>query len=209
MENNEENLGSQEPETTQTTDSTVNSGKSTNTKLIGIIAVAIVAILAVIFIFFMRSPESAVKDYMKAFNKYNAKKVMSLTDVEGAAAFLQIRSYSYSDGYTYDFGKFDDKYSEIMKGIKDLDSDGKKAYKELKSETIDELQETLDEFKEEDIKFTVEKVTAEKIDDCKKLTKVTATVKAKAGDRENESDLVFYTMKKGLKNYVVYSELGS
>lgn len=209
MENNEENLGSQEPETTQTTDSTVNSGKSTNTKLIGIIAVAIVAILAVLFIFFMRSPESAVKDYMKAFNKYNAKKVMSLTDVEGAAAFIQIRNYSYSDGYTYDFGKFDDEYNEIMKEIKDFDKDKKTAYKELKNEAVDELQETLDEFKDKKIKFTVEKVKTEKIDDCKKLTKVTATVKAKMDDQENESDLVFYTMKKGLKNYVVYSELGA
>ena len=209
MENNEENLGSQEPETTQTTDSTVNSGKSTNTKLIGIIAVAIVAILAVFFIFFMRSPEAAVKDYMKAFNKYNAKKVMSITDVEGAAAFVQIKNYSYSEGATYDFGKFDEKYDGIMKEIKDFDKDKKKAYEDLKKDAVDQLQTLLDEFKDNKVKFTVKEVKTEKIDDCKKLTKVTATVKAKVDDQENESDLIFYTMKKGLKNYVVYSELGS
>lgn len=230
MENNEENLNSQEPETvkpveptaqpaepvaekttepTQTTENK-NTGKEPNTRLIGMIAVAVVAILAVIlviFTFFTRSPKAAVKDYMKAFNNANAKKVMALMDYEGAAAFKKIAKYSYLNGsYTYKFEDFDDEYDKIMDQVKDMDKDQKEAYKEAKEEAVDKLQDTLDNFKESKAKISVKKVKTEKVDDCKKITKVIATLELKMDGEKDERDFTFYTMKKGLKNYVVYAE---
>ena len=148
MENNEENLGSQEPVTNS------NSVKTTNGKLIGIIVAILVVILAVIFIFFTRSPKSAVKDYLKAWGNYNAKKAMSVVDYEGTAAFAKIVSTKYEGGkltYSYDFDKFEDNYDDIMDAIKDLDKDGKKDYKELKENAIDTFQDACDELKEEKI----------------------------------------------------------
>ncbi len=237
MENNEENLNSQEPETTNSTEPTTEqketvvekatepvaeakteptqstetqkSGKEPNTRLIGMIAVAVVAILAVIlviFAFFTRSPKAAVKDYIKAFNKGNAKKVMALMDYEGAAAFGQIAKYSYTKGYTFNFEDFDDKYDTIMDKVKDMDKEEKEAYKELKEQAVDTLQDTLDDFKESKVKISVKKVKTEKVDDCKNITKVIATLEAKLDGEKSEKDFTFYTMKKGLKNYVVYAD---
>ncbi len=205
MENNEENLGSQEPTTQETT--TTKPVKSTNTKLIGIIAVAIVVILVVFFMFFTRSAKSTVKDYIKALSKCDADKVMALMDYEGTAAFKSISSYSYAKGNTYKFNEFEDEYDKLMDNVKDLDKDKKKEYEELKKEQVDDLQETLDEFKDKKIKYSVSNIKTEKVDDCKKLTKVTCTLKMKYEDETAEQDITFYTMKKGLKNYIVYAEI--
>lgn len=238
MENNEENLNSQEPETTNSTEpttepketvvekatepvaekkteptqSTEKTGKEPNTRLIGMIAVAVVAILAVIlviFTFFTRSPKAAVKDWVKAFNKGNAKKVMAVMDYEGAAAFTQIVTGSSYRGYTYKFEDFDDKYDDIMDKVKDMDKDQKEAYKEAKEDAIDKLQDTLDDFKDSKAKISVKKVKTEKVDDCKKITKVTATLELKMDGEKDERDFTFYTMKKGLKNYVIYADFGN
>lgn len=230
MENNEENLTSQEPETTPVVEQVAqpaepvaekkveptkatepqNTGKEPNTRLIGIVAVlavAIIAILLIVFAFFTRSPKSTVKDYIKYFNKGNAKKVMALIDLEGTSAFSKISSYSYAKGgYTYKFEDFEDEYDDIMDQVKDMDKDEKKAYKEAKDSLLDSLEDILDEFKDSDVKLSVKKVETEKIDDCKKLTKVTATLEAKIDGEKDEKDFTFYTMKKGLKNYIVYSD---
>lgn len=236
MENNEENLNSQEPETVKPTEPTTEpvvekaeepvaekvteptqsvenktTGKEPNTRLIGIVAVAAIAILAVIlviFTFFTRSPKAAVKDWVKAFNKGNAKKVMAVMDYEGAAAFGQIASYSYK-GYTYKFEDFDDKYDDIMDKVKDMDKDEKEAYEELKEAAVDKLQDTLDDFKDSKAKISVKKVKTEKVDDCKNITKVITTLELKLDGEKDERDFTFYTMKKGLKHYVVYADFAS
>lgn len=233
MENNEENLTSQEPETTPvveptpqatepvaeknvepaeptSTEEPQKTSKEPNTRLVGIVAVvavAAIAILLIIFAFFTRSPKSAVKDYIKYFNKANAKKVMALVDYEGTTAFDNISSYSILTGdYTYDFESFEDEYEDIIDQVKDMDKDEKEAYKEAKEDLVDDLQDILDAFKETGIKISVKKVTTEKVDDCKKLTKVTATIEVKLDGEKEEGEITFYTMKKGLKNYIVYSD---
>lgn len=212
MENNEENLGSQEP-TTQPTQATENqqSNKPANTRLIGMVAVAVVAILAIIFIFFTfiaRSPKAVVKDYIGAFSKGNAKKVMNLMDYEAVAAFTQLsKSYSTEKkAYVYKFEDFDEKYEDAIETVKDLDKDQKKAYEETKDDAVDALQKVLDPIKENKIKMSVKKVKTEKVDDSKKLTKVTATIEIKADGEKMEEDVVFYTVKKGLKNYVAFTD---
>lgn len=198
MENNEENLGSQEPvvETKTTNSSPVNAG---NTKLIGIIAVAIVVILLAFFMFFTRSAKSTVKDYIKAFNKSNAGKVVALMDFEGVSAFESTES---------DLSKFDETYEEVLKEIKDLDKDQKEQYEELKDAAKEAMQASLDMLKEAKIKYSVSNIKTEKVDGSKKLTKVTCTIKAKYEGEEMESDVTFYTVKKGLKNYLVSSGMG-
>lgn len=192
MENNEENLGSQEPVAETTTNSS--PVKTGNTKLIGIIAVAIVIILAVFFMCFTRSAKSTVKDYIKAFNKSNAGKVVALMDFEGVSAFESTQR---------DLSKFDEEYEEMVKKVKDLDKDQKKQYNEAKDEAKEAIQSGLDLLKE--AKFTVSNIKTEKVEGSKKLTKVTCTLKAKYGDEEMERDVTFYTVKKGLKNYLVSS----
>lgn len=199
MENNEENLGSQEPVTGS------NPVKTTNTKLIGIITVAvavIAVILLVFFMFFTRSAASTVKSYVKAIEKANAKKVMALVDVQGTAAFDDITNRSYS-GTTYDFESFEDKYEEEMDNYKDMDKDEKKDYEDNLEDATEFLQDTLDEMKDSDIKFSVKDIDTEKVDDCKMLTKVTCTLVAKHDGEKVEQDVTFYTMKKGLKHYIV------
>lgn len=192
MENNEENLGSQEPVAETTTNSS--PVKTGNTKLIGIIAVAIVIILAVFFMCFTRSAKSTVKDYIKAFNKTNAGKVVALMDFEGVSAFETTQR---------DLSKFDETYEEMLKKVKDLDKDQKNQYNEAKDEAKEAIQSGLDLLK--DAKFTVSNIKTEKVEGSKKLTKVTCTLKAKYEDEEMERDVTFYTVKKGLKNYLVSS----
>lgn len=194
MENNEENLGSQEPTTGSV------SAKPVNTKLIGIVAIAIVAILLVIFMFFTRSAKSTVKDFVKSIEKCNASKAMKLMDFEGAGAFAMCGS---------NLSKFDENYDTVMDKIKDMDKDAKKAYDEQKDELVDDLQEGLDKIKSEKVKYSVKNIKTEKVDDCKKLTKVTCDITVKAdGEEETMEDVEFYTMKKGLKNYLVSSGFG-
>lgn len=200
MENNQENLGSQEP-TTQTSSNTL---KNINFKPIAI-AVAVVAILVVLFfMIFTRSPEATVKAYIKAYTKANASKVMSLMDYEGAAAFSACTSY-YS-GET-DFSKFEDEYEEIKETIKDYDKDEKKEYEEAKEELEDTLQDSLDELKDNKIKMSIKDIETKKVKEYKKITKVTAELTVKYDGEEKTSEVVFYTIKKGLKNYIISADI--
>lgn len=205
MENNEENLNSQEPSTEPSTNSSSATTTNTNNKLLGIIAVAVVIILALFFMLFTRSPKSTVKDYIKSFEKCNAKKAMSVVDFEGTLAFRQIKSPSYSSGsyeVIYDFEKFDDEYKEVL----DVDKDKKKEYKEAKEDATDSLQDKLDTLKDFKVKYSIKDMKTEKVDGSKKITKVTCTLVLKHEDDKMEQDVTFYTMKKGLKNYIVDSD---
>lgn len=200
MENNE-NLGSQEPVTNS------NPIKTVNVKLIGIIAAIVAIILVVICIFATRSAKNTVKDFVKGLEKADAKKIMSLIDFEGMTAFSSITNTSYKNGeykYTYDFEDFEDEYDDIMDKIKDMDKDEKKEYKEYKEDLEDDLQDSLDDLKDEDITYKVKDIKVKKVSDCKKLSKVTCTIEVKSDDEKEElEDIEFYTMKKGLKHYIV------
>lgn len=191
MENNEQNLGSQEPTTS------TNPVKTVNVKLIGIIVAALAIILVVFFMFFTRSAKSTVKDYMKAMEKCDAKKVMAIMDFEGTAAFSNSKR---------DLSDFDDQYEKIMDKIKEMDKDEKKAYEETKDKLEERLQKLLDEAKDQKIKYTVKNIKTEKVDGSKKLTKVTCDIKMKSKDDEDTAeDVSFYVMKKGFKYYIVSS----
>ena len=155
--------------------------------------------------FFTRSAKATVKDYVKAMEDCSAKKVMALMDVEGAGAMSSIAKFSYSDeGVSFEFGKFEEKYDEVMKKMKDLRKEEKKQYDEMLKKSEEDMQKELDEMKEEKIKYTVKNIETEKVKDCKKLTKVTCDIQMKNDEHEfTMEDVEFYTMKKGMKNYIV------
>ena len=66
----------------------------------------------------------------------------------------------------------------------------------------DNYEKIVDEIKEG--KYSVKVTETEKVDDCKKLTKVTCDISAEIMGMEAElEDIEVYTMKKGFKNYIV------
>lgn len=182
MENNEENLGSQEP----TTSTNTNPVKKTNTKLIGIIAIAVVVILAIVFMFLSRGAKATVKDYVKAMEKGDSSKVINLMDMIGVTAFESTKS---------DLAKFDEKYTEMKK-----DKEMQERVKKFKKEYKDQFKLDTDS----KMKISVKNLKEEKVEGSKKLKKVTCTIKVKLGEMEDEKDdIEFYVVKDGLKHYVV------
>ena len=180
-----------------------NSVKTTNTKLISIIVVAVLAILVIIFMFFTKSAKSVVKDYIKGMEKCDAKRVMATLDFEGSNAFDAISSY---DG-NYKFEEFESKYDEIMNKLKEMDKEEKKLYEDAKEEAVNDMQNRLETMKEYNVKYSVKDIKTEKVDNCKALTKVTGKLIVKMDNQEKEQEFTFYTMKKGLKNYIVSTSI--
>lgn len=195
MENNEENVSSQEPAIEEKGSTPV---KTANIKLISLFPICIVIILILFFMFFTRSAKSTVKDYIKAFNKASSDKVMSLMDFEGAQVFSETRNK---------LENFDSTYNDTMKSLKELDKDQKKDYEKVKDGTKDTIQASLDILKNAKVKYSVSNIKTEKVSESKKLTKVTCTIKITHEDEEMEREVTFYTMKKGLKQYIVSSSL--
>lgn len=182
MENNEENLGSQEP----TTSTNTNPVKKVNTTLIGIIAIAVVVILAIVLMFLSRGAKATVKDYVKAMQKGDSNKVINLMDMIGATAFESTKS---------DLSKFDETYTEMKK-----DKEMKEKFEEFKKEYKDQFKLDTDS----KMKISVKNLKEEKVEGSKKLKKVTCTIKVKLDDYEDEKDdIEFYVVKDGLKYYMV------
>lgn len=183
MEENPEELkqneNSQEPEQTIAQQETVgNTVKTTNInkKLIAIIAVLAI-IIVILLVFIGRSPKATVKDVAKAVGKVDPIGLVDLVDPVGVVAFVSC--YDYSDG-DFDFDDFEEKYEALEKNYKKVEKEIKKA------------------------KFSVNVTNTKKVSDCKKLTKVTCSVKVKyAGEEVELKGIEVYTMKKGLKNYIV------
>lgn len=185
MENNEENLGSQEP----TTSTNTNPVKKANTTLIGIIAIAVVVILAIVLMFLSRGAKATVKDFAKAMEKGDSSKIINLMDMTGTAAFLSTKS---------DLSKFDETYTEIKK-----DKEKQEQLKEFKKTYKDQFDDFDTDSK---MKISVKDLKEEKVEGSKKLKKVTCTLKVKVDDKENEQEgIEFYVVKDGLKYYIVSS----
>lgn len=182
MENNEENLGSQEP----TTSTNTNPVKKANTTLIGIIAIAVVVILAIVLMFLTRGAKATVKDFAKAMEKGDSSKIINLMDMTGTAAFESTKN---------DLSKFDESYAEMKK-----DKEIQERLKEFKETYKDQFDFDTDS----KMKISVKDVKEEKVEGSKKLKKVTCTLKVKVDDKENEQEgIEFYVVKDGLKYYIV------
>lgn len=210
MENNEENLGSQEPVSSESSTTTTSSSstKTTNYKKIAIIAVAVIAIIALFCAIFTRSPKDTVKSYIKSYFGAKAKTLYNLIDEDGMAAFNQLSGKwdSESEEYVYDFSNFEDLLKDVQDANKELSKDEKQEKKDLKEQAIDKLQTRLEKLKDKGYKYSIKSVKTYSVKDCKKLTKVVVSLEVKDEDGEKDTDsYTFYTMKKGLKNYIVSS----
>lgn len=194
------------------------SGKSVG-KIAGIVA-AVVVIVLIFGAFLSRSPKAAVKQFVSGMNSKNAKKVMDVLDMKGSEAYSKARSKALSKSSSssslfsssskssdVDMSEFDEVYKDILKEYKDMDSDEKKDYKEELKKVKESLQDNLDDLKEEKVKIKAKVTKVSKVKGSKLLKKVTADVTVKKdGDQETKT-VTFYTVKKGLKNYVVYADL--
>lgn len=169
---------SEEPEKTNIVDET--TFKATRNGLIGVIVVLAVILLIVILIFGIfvrRSAKTTVKDVAKVVDKVDILGAVDLVDPIGIAAFVSC--YDYRDD-KIDFEDFEENYEKIEKSYKKVKNEIKKG------------------------KYSIEVTDTEKEDDCKKITKVTCNIKIKYKDNEIKlKNMKIYTMKKGLKNYIV------
>lgn len=154
--------------------------KNTRNGLIGVIVVLTVALLVISIIlgvFVRRSAKETVKDVAKVVNKVDVIGAVDLVDPTGVVAF--VTCYDYEDG-KIDFEKFEDNYEKIEKNYKKIKKEIKKG------------------------KYSIEVTDTEKVEDCKKITKVTCTIKVKYKNNEIKlKNMKVYTMKKGLKNYII------
>jgi len=188
-------------------------------KIVGIVA-AVVVLILIVLAFLSRSPKAAVKQFISGMDSKNAKKIMSVIDFEGSSAYSKARSKSSSKSSSslslldissksseVDMSEFDEIYKDLLKEYKDMNRDEKKEYKEDLKEVKESLQDALDELKDEKVKVKVKVTKVSKVKGSKLLKKVTADVTTKQDGDQTTSTMTFYTVKKGLKNYVVYADL--
>lgn len=185
----------------ETQKSNFNSKKGINPKIIILILAILIALVAIFFIFFTRSPKSAVKDYIRAINNYDAGAVINLSDLEAENAFAN--SYSKSDGSVTNFTE---NYQKNINTVNGLNGEAKEKYEKIKESYKSSLQSSLNSSKNIELKYSLKNIKAEKVEGNDNLTKVTAELVAKSKDDTKTSIATFYTLKKGLKNYVIYSE---
>lgn len=162
----------------------LDSLKNNRSRLIGIIAVLIIAILvlSILFgVFLSRSPKSTVKDVAKVVKNVDLIGAMDLIDIEGMSLFLTYNNIMYAPGDAETNYEYFDDYYEVMD----------KAFNRLKKE----LKKG---------NYSIDVTETKKISDSKKLTRVTCDIKIKYKSNEIKlTNMKIYTMKKGLKNYIV------
>lgn len=157
-----------------------NTFKATKNGLIGVIVVLAIILLIVVIVFGIfvgRSAKSTVKDVAKVAKKADIVGAVDLVDPIGIVAFVSC--YDYEDN-KIDFENFEDNYEKI-----------EKSYKKIK----DEIKKG---------KYTIEVTDTEKVEDAKKITKVTCNIKIKYEKNEIKlKNIKVYTRKDGLKNYII------
>lgn len=153
---------------------------NTKHKLIGIIvvlAIALVVVLIIFGIFVGRSAKSTVKDVAKVTKKADVIGAIDLVDPIGIAAFVSCYDYRNDE---IDFENFEENYEKVEESYKKIKKEIKKG------------------------KYTIEITDTDKVEDAKKVTKVTCNVKIKYEDNEIKlKNIKVYTRKKGAKNYII------
>ena len=154
--------------------------KATKNGLIGVIVVlsAILLVVIIVFgIFVGRSAKSTVKDVAKVANKADILGAVDLIDPIGIAAFASCYDYRNDE---IDFENFEDNYEKVEKSYNKIKKEIKKG------------------------KYTIEVTDTDKVEDAKKITKVTCNIKIKYKENEIKlKNIKIYTRKKGLKNYII------
>lgn len=150
----------------------------------------VVVILAIVLIggLFGGGKKGVIKDFVKAGNAGNAKKLFKTVDMAGMSVFMQM---SWEDE---DLEDFYDEYKDYIK------SDEWKDAEEEMDEYLEELEDEMEEPDDEDKIKIKEFGDVEK--EGKKLWKIETTLVSKEDDDE-EVDVDFYVMKKGMSYYIV------
>lgn len=168
--------------------------------LIILIVIIIIAIIVLISVFgnSKQKAKNVIKQYVKAMNKSDVKKMIKLSDPYGEYVFSNLDEDEYDD--------FWDEYKDFVKEKDDDYEDVKEEYEEsLEKDNIEDAKETYEDFMEDTTiklkKFSsVEEVS-------KNLYKVKARIESKTDDKKDTNSFKFYVMKKGSKCYIVGSEL--
>ncbi len=150
----------------------------------------VVVILAIVLIgsLFGGGKKGVIKDFVKAGNAGNAKKLFKTVDMAGMSVFMQM---SWEDE---DLEDFYDEYKDYIK------SDEWKDAEEEMDEYLEDLEDEMEEPDDEDKIKIKEFGDVEK--EGKNLWKIETTLVSKEDD-DDELDVDFYVMKKGMSYYIV------
>ena len=154
--------------------------------LLGIVVVILLVVL--LGSVFGGGKKGVIKDFVKAGNAGNGKKLFKTIDMAGMNVLMEMQ---FKDEDLEDF------YSEYKDYVKSDDwKDAEEEMDEYIEDAIEDMEEPDDEDKIKIKKFgDVEK-------EGKNLWKIEATLVSKEDDDE-EMDVDFYVMKKGLSYYIV------
>ena len=154
--------------------------------LLGIVVVILLVVL--LGSVFGGGKKGVIKDFVKAGNTGNGKKLFKTIDMAGMNVLMEMQ---FKDEDLEDF------YSEYKDYVKSDDwKDAEEEMDEYIEDAIEDMEEPDDEDKIKIKKFgDVEK-------EGKNLWKIEATLVSKEDDDE-EMDVDFYVMKKGLSYYIV------
>ena len=154
--------------------------------LLGIIVVILLVVL--LGSVFGGGKKGVIKDFVKAGNSGNAKKLFKTVDMAGMSVFMEM---SWNDE---DLEDFYDEYKDYIK------SDEWKNAEEEMDEYLEELEDEMEKPDDD------EKIKIKKFGDVEKegknLWKIETTLVSKEDDDE-ELDVDFYVMKKGMSYYIV------
>ena len=198
MEENQnvENVVTNEAASETTSELNEKKGLKNTKNLIIIAVVAIIAIVVLVSIFGNATGKAkgVVKQYVKAMNKLDIKKTITLTDPYGSYVL------SYLDKDEYD--EFWDEYKDFIKDKDDKYDDVKESYEEsLEKDNIKDAKDSLEESME-DTTIRLKKISdVEKVG--KNLYKVKARIEVKNDDNKKTETEKIYVMKKGMKCYIV------
>lgn len=176
-------------ETSKITDKILELTK--NVKAMAIAAVAVVVVVILGIALSSRGEKATVKQYLKAIEKANGDKYIATIDWDGRTAYLQTIN---------DLTKFDDKYSDAIDNNKSRKDEIKEGKEKEKKKMVEQMEKRDGDKKPS---FTIKSVETTTVGGSKKLTKVKAKVTITKGGQKNTNDYVFYTVKKGLKTYIV------
>lgn len=154
--------------------------------LIGIIAIILVVVLASSLL--GGGKKGVIKDFVKAYNNGNGKKMVKCIDYAGMNVFFEMQ---WEDE---DLEDFYDEYKDFLK------SDD---WEDMEEDLDEELEDMEDEVEEPD---DDEKIKIKKFKDVKKegknLWKIEVEMCYKE-DKDDDFDAEFYVMKKGFSYYIV------
>ncbi|MCL2382732.1 MAG: hypothetical protein FWC79_00765 [Oscillospiraceae bacterium] len=159
--------------------------------VIAVVAVIVLAIVALAVI--PRSPQRAVRNYLRAIENENARQLLRNMDLTGSAAV----GMSINRRGNIDWSLFNDNLRDARR-----DSDIQEAIEEAREQLLDDGMEDMSDLRIENIE--IRDVRRERDNRNINRVRVRVTV-VYDGDRER-LDFDFYTMRRGLNHFVIMDD---